>query len=119
MNTTVQLSRTDDIALLLINNPPVNAISSNVVAGLIAAIDRFELDSEARALVIACTGRTFVAGGDIVEFDDPAFSAKPYNGVLARIEGLSRPVVAALHGTTLGGGMELALAAHYRVAKVG
>ena len=119
MNTTVHLSHAGDIALLLIDNPPVNALSSAVVADLIAAIDRFEQDSEARALVIACTGRTFVAGGDIVEFDNPAFSAKPYNGVLARIEGLSRPVVAALYGTTLGGGMELALAAHYRIAKVG
>lgn len=109
MTTTVQLSRTGDIALLLIDNPPVNAISSAVVAGLLEALDRFEQDCEARALVIACAGRTFVAGGDIVEFDDPAFSAKPYNRVLARIEAQSRPVVATLHGTTLGGGMELAL----------
>jgi 3-hydroxyacyl-CoA dehydrogenase len=105
--------------LLLIDNPPVNVISSAVVAGLLDALDRFEQDREARALVITCAGRTFVAGGNIVEFDDPAFSAKPYNGVLVRIEAQSRPVVAALHGTTLGGGMELALAAHYRVAKGG
>jgi 3-hydroxyacyl-CoA dehydrogenase len=119
MNTTVQFSRSGDIALLLIDNPPVNAISSAVVAGLLDALDRFEQDREARALVIACAGRTFVAGGNIVEFDDPAFSAQPYNRVLARIEAQSRPVVAALHGTTLGGGMELALAAHYRVAKTG
>lgn len=116
MNPSVTLSRVGLISLLKIESPPVNALSQAVIEGLDSAMRAFEADHEARALVIACAGRTFVAGGDITAFDDPSFSAAPYNRILARIEALDRPVVASLHGTALGGGMELALAAHYRVA---
>ena len=112
----VTLERDGDLALLRIDNPPVNAISPDVVAGLERAIERFERDRSARALVIASAGRTFVAGGDIATFDDPSFSAAPFNRVLGRIESSDRPVVAALHGTVLGGGLELALACHWRLA---
>lgn len=116
MTSPVTLSRHGAIALLRIDNPPVNALSPAVVAGLAAAVDAFEADPDYQALLVHCEGRTFVAGGDITAFDDPHFSASLYNGTLARIEALGRPVVAALHGTVLGGGLELALACHWRVA---
>lgn len=119
MNTTVSLSRVGRVALLQIDNPPVNALSKTVIDDLSAAVHAFEKGLDAKALVIACAGRTFVAGGDITAFDAPDFSAAPYNQVLARIEALDRHVVASMHGTALGGGMELALAAHYRIAHTG
>lgn len=116
MSQPVSYSRSGRIGVLRIDSPPVNALSPVVIQGLNAALAHFEQDREAVAMVIACAGRTFVAGGDIAAFENPAFSAQPYNCILARIEALDRLVVAALHGTALGGGMELALAAHYRVA---
>lgn len=112
----VTLQRSGNIALLRISNPPVNAISPAVTAGLERALQEFERDDKSRALVITCSGRTFVAGGDIGSFDDPEFSARPFNALLARLEAQERPVVAALHGAVLGGGLELALACHWRVA---
>jgi len=116
MTDLVSLIRHEGIAVLRIANPPVNALSPDVVAGLAAAVDAFEADRSHAALLLHCEGRTFVAGGDISSFDNPDFSATLFNGTLARIEALDRPVVAALHGTVLGGGLELALACHYRVA---
>ncbi len=112
----VRLERRGDVAVLSIANPPVNAIGPGVVAGLASAIESFESDRSYRALLVHCEGGTFVAGGDISSFDDPSFSAAPFNGTLARIEALDRPVVASLHGSVLGGGLELALACHWRVA---
>ena len=112
----IRLERRGDVAVLTIANPPVNAISPAVVAGLASAIDRFEADRSYKALLVHCDGSTFVAGGDIGSFDDPGFSATPFNATLARIEALDRPVVASLHGAVLGGGLELALACHWRVA---
>lgn len=103
------------VARIVIDAPPVNAISRAVIAGLQAAWEGFQA-SDAKAVVIACAGRSFVAGGDIALFEDTKFTAAPLNALLARIEASERPVVAALHGSTLGGGLELAMAAHARVA---
>src|SRR5256885_12320000 len=96
MSGTVTLSRRDGIAVIQIDHPPVNALSPDVIAGLETAITEFENDRSLKALVVACAGRTFVAGGDITHFDDPDFETRTYNGTLARIEAMDRPVVAGL-----------------------
>ena len=116
---TVSLRSQEGVGILAIDNPPVNALSPHTVRGLVEALDAFEARPELRALVVHCAGRTFVAGGDINAFDDPGFSPEPYNDFLERLETQQRPVVAALHGTALGGGLELALACHGRVAAPG
>lgn len=119
MHNPVKFERRGSTGLLRIDNPPVNALSAATVSGLHEALDQFEADTDLSALVVHCDGRTFVAGGDIAAFDDPAFSASDYNRFLLRLERSSRPVVAVLHGTALGGGLELAMACHHRVALPG
>ena len=113
----------DDVALVTIDNPPVNALGLAVRKGLIAAIDAAEANPAIRAMVLIGAGRSFPAGADIHEFtafDHGAPLADPWlPEVCDRIEGASKPVVAALHGTALGGGFEVALAAHWRVAQPG
>ncbi len=102
-----------DVAVVTIQNPPVNAASQAVRAGLVEAVQRAE--AEAKAALIIGDGRTFIAGADIREFGKPP--KDPWlPEVCNRIEACKIPVVAALHGTALGGGLEVALAAHYRVA---
>ena len=105
----------DGIAVLAIENPPVNALAHPVRAALLAAVLAAAADSRVRGVVVHGTGRCFVAGADLHEFD--ALPRAPLlNDVLLSIEALSKPVIAALHGLALGGGLELALACHYRCA---
>ena len=117
MSNFVAFERSGRIGVIVIDNPPVNAISPAVTRGLVDALAQFEAASDLDALVLCCAGRTWVAGGDIAAFEDPLFSAAPLNAFLARLEAQSRPVVASLHGTVLGGGLELAMACHARVAQ--
>ncbi|WP_143271169.1 enoyl-CoA hydratase/isomerase family protein [Bradyrhizobium brasilense] len=112
----VSCENRNGIGLVLISNPPVNAISSEVVAGLRGALVAFEADANARALVIHCEGRTFVAGGDIASFESLEFDTLPFSALLTQLDASPRLVVATMHGTVLGGGLELAMACHYRVA---
>jgi 3-hydroxyacyl-CoA dehydrogenase len=113
-----QFSKHGMIALVTIDNPPVNALSHAVRAGLVEAVKRALADDDTAALVVICGGRTFIAGADIKEFGKPM---KPplIHEVIAAIENSSKPVIAAIHGTALGGGFELAMACHYRVAVAG
>jgi 3-hydroxyacyl-CoA dehydrogenase len=115
INSVADLSIEGEVALVTINSPPVNALSQAVRDGLNRGVEQAEANGAVSAIVIICDGRTFIAGADIAEFGKPP--APPYlPEVLDRIENASKPVIAALHGTALGGGFEVALTAHYRIA---
>ena len=115
MVQAVSLTVSDNIAVVTIDSPPVNAMAQNVRAGLQQAFVDIKGRKDVKAVVIACKGRTFVAGADIGEFDS-GIAPPGYHEVLALIEDCAHPVIAAVHGTALGGGMEITLASHYRVA---
>jgi 3-hydroxyacyl-CoA dehydrogenase len=115
VSSPVAIKLERDIAVVEVNNPPVNALSQAVRAGLLAAIREVDADARVLAVVIRCQGPTFIAGADISEFDQPP-QAPHLPEVTEAIENCSKPVVAAIHGTALGGGFEIALACHYRVA---
>src|SRR5215213_1484380 len=111
----ISTRRHGNVLIVLSNNPPVNALSAAVRQGLVAAIEEAEADEALTAVVIACEGQTFFAGADITEFGKPP--VMPWlPSVVDTIENCSKPVVAAIHGTALGGGLEVALGCHYRVA---
>jgi 3-hydroxyacyl-CoA dehydrogenase len=119
----VHASRHDDVLVLEIDNPPVNALSPGVPEALVAALEAAERDDRVRAVVVRGAGRMFVAGADITTLEDAAWghdnAAPDWHDLLRRIEDCSRPVVMAIHGAALGGGLELAMAGHYRVAVAG
>jgi 3-hydroxyacyl-CoA dehydrogenase len=111
---SVDLDRRGHVAVLTVNNPPVNALSSHVRQGLHEGMIQAGSDAAVQAVVITCAGRTFIAGADITEFGKPP-TEPSLNAVLDLIENCPKPVVAAIHGTALGGGLEVTLACHYRV----
>ncbi|HEV8146104.1 MAG TPA: 3-hydroxyacyl-CoA dehydrogenase NAD-binding domain-containing protein [Bryobacteraceae bacterium] len=122
MSDLVKYARHQDVAVLTIDNPPVNALSPGVPEGLGAGIQTAAADPEVRAVVIIGGGRTFIAGADIREFGKVTSGEKPRNSLhplLHAIEDSAKPVVMALHGTAFGGGLEVAMAGHYRVAAPG
>jgi len=111
---SVDLDRRGRVAVLTVNNPPVNALSQHVRQGLRDGVQQAIADPAVSAIVIVCAGRTFIAGADITEFGKPP-AAPGLHEVLDLIENSLKPVVAAVHGTALGGGLEVTLACHYRV----
>jgi 3-hydroxyacyl-CoA dehydrogenase len=119
MTDLVQLASDNGIAVITINNPPVNALSPGVPEGISETLDQIANDGSVKATVLIGGGRTFVAGADIKEFGKMT-SGKPRGAgllpLLLKIEDSAKPVIVAIHGTAFGGGMELAMAGHYRVA---
>src|SRR5882757_7607439 len=115
MSNVVTLERHDVIGIVTIDSPPVNALSTAVRSGILERTKQAIADPEIRAIVLTCGGRTFIAGADITEFNKPA-QPPGLDEVLFEIENSPKPIVAAIHGTALGGGLEVALACHFRVA---
>jgi 3-hydroxyacyl-CoA dehydrogenase len=104
-----------EVGIIWVNNPPVNAISVGVRTAIIDGVNKLGEDAEIKVGVLACEGRTFMAGADITEFGKPPLSPGLHEA-LRSLENSAKPIVAAIFGTALGGGLEVALACHYRVA---
>jgi 3-hydroxyacyl-CoA dehydrogenase len=120
MSDRVTASIRDGVTVVTIDNPPVNALSAGVPEGIVSAIESADRNAAVSAIVVIGAGKTFIAGADINELEkaawDPTASLPAMHDILLRIEDTAKPVVIAIHGTALGGGMELAMAGHYRVA---
>ena len=112
---SVTTERHGDVLVLLVNNPPVNALSWHVRQGIADGIAEGLADDGVKAMVLRCAGATFIAGADITEFGKPP-QGPDFASVLHSMETASKPIVAAIHGTALGGGLETALVCHYRIA---
>jgi 3-hydroxyacyl-CoA dehydrogenase len=104
-----------EVGIIWVNNPPVNAISVGVRAAIIDGVNKLAQDPELKVGVLACEGRTFMAGADITEFGKPPLHPGLHEAINS-VESSVKPIVAAIHGTAFGGGLEVALACHYRVA---
>jgi 3-hydroxyacyl-CoA dehydrogenase len=115
MSQSVAVSRDGAVAIITIDNPPVNALSFHVREPLMKAFETLRDDASVEAIVLACAGRTFVAGADITEFGKP-MQRPDLRDLIATLEKIEKPTVAAIHGTALGGGLELALGCHFRIA---
>jgi 3-hydroxyacyl-CoA dehydrogenase len=120
LSQSVSYDVQDGVGVLISSNPPVNAMSYHVRQGLVDGLREAEGDDEVQAVVLHCEGRTFFPGMDITEFANPNVPDAPTTTqVIEAFEGASKPVIAAIHGTALGGGLETALGCHYRVAVTG
>jgi 3-hydroxyacyl-CoA dehydrogenase len=115
VNAPVSVLRDGDVAVVVFDHPPVNALSHAVRTAFLAAIEELDADPGVGAIVLQGAGRNFIAGADVREFDAPP-KEPMLPALLTRLESCGKPVVAALHGATLGGGAETALASHYRCA---
>jgi|TARA_B110000908_G_scaffold26754_1_gene31116 3-hydroxyacyl-CoA dehydrogenase len=115
VSNMVDLTVEDGVAILTVDNPPVNALSGGVRAGLSDGVAQAAADDNVTAIVLICAGRTFIAGADITEFGGKA-TGPSLHDALEAMENCSKPIVAAIHGTVLGGGLETALVCHYRVS---
>ena len=116
--TVVSIGRQDDIAIVTVNNPPVNALGQALRQGLWDAVETLDADPSVRAVVLICAGRTFIAGADVTEFGKPP--VPPHlPDLVNRIEAAAKPWVAAIHGSALGGGFEVAMGCRFRVALEG
>jgi 3-hydroxyacyl-CoA dehydrogenase len=114
INSVTTLTRDGDVDVITLNSPPVNALSAKVREGLFEGFKQANA-SDSKAIVLICEGRTFIAGADITEFGGAMMGPSLFD-VQDMMEGSPKPVIAAIHGTALGGGLEVALCAHYRVA---
>lgn len=115
MTSPIRTERHDDVLVIISDNPPVNALGAAVRQGLEAGVKEGLADASIKAMVIRCDGRTFFAGADITEFGKP-MQEPGLPTLVDMIEASDKPVVAAIHGTALGGGCEVTLACHYRIA---
>jgi 3-hydroxyacyl-CoA dehydrogenase len=116
--TNVRVERDGELALVITHNPPVNTITAEVRSGLRAALEQLRGMPDTGAVLLLCEGSTFFSGADIGEFNGPA-REEEYRALFNAYENLAIPVVAAMHGTVMGGGLEIALACHYRIALPG
>ncbi|MDM7957239.1 3-hydroxyacyl-CoA dehydrogenase NAD-binding domain-containing protein [Blastomonas sp.] len=114
-DSPISTEKRGDVLIVTSNNPPVNALGAGVRTGLEAALNEAAADDGIKAIVLICAGQTFFAGADITEFGKPPVEPM-LPAIIARMEAFDKPVVAAIHGTALGGGLETALCAHYRIA---
>lgn len=112
---SVTTERHGDILVAIVDNPPVNALSWHVREGILNAVKELAADDSLKAMVLRCAGRTYIAGADITEFGSP-LREPDLNTVINAMEASPKPVIAAIHGTALGGGLETTLGAHYRIA---
>ncbi len=111
----VSIELNPPLATVRINNPPVNALSHAIRLGLQQACEQLDADQAIKAIILICEGRTFIAGADIREFGKPPI--EPHlPDVISRIEASKKPWIAAIHGTALGGGCEVTIGCHFRIA---
>src|SRR5688572_18036874 len=115
MNPIVLTQRHGDIVVIVVDNPPVNTITAAARTAMRETLEAVSADKSIRAVILRCEGNNFFTGADINEFSGPPKEAE-YRALWARFEGLKVPMIAAMHGSSIGGGLELALACHYRVA---